>query len=60
MTRPVSLALDSVRTDGERLTASATIDRYAFNLTHGRGMTGRHLHLTIEVTATAERSSHTA
>ncbi|AUS81195.1 YceI family protein [Actinoalloteichus sp. AHMU CJ021] len=54
VTRPVKLDVTSV-TGGEReLTARATttIDRFDFEVTTARGMTGRKLQLTLDVVAT--------
>ncbi|WP_367123328.1 YceI family protein [Streptomyces phytohabitans] len=53
VTGPVVVAVDSFTAEGGRLTAtgSATVDRYAFGITNGKGMTGRHLTLTLEVVA---------
>ncbi|WP_026065733.1 YceI family protein [Actinoalloteichus spitiensis] len=54
VTRPVSLDVIGV-TGGEReFTARATtrIDRFDFEVTTGRGMTGRTLQLTLDVVAT--------
>jgi polyisoprenoid-binding protein YceI len=52
-TRPVVLALGPAITDDRCLTvrAATSIDRYAFGLTRAKGMTGRHLAITLEVTA---------
>jgi polyisoprenoid-binding protein YceI len=54
VTRPVTLAVETVSGEDTVLTARATttIDRYAFGLTAGKGMTGRRLQLTIEIVAT--------
>ncbi|WP_211225513.1 hypothetical protein [Amycolatopsis nigrescens] len=51
--RAVELPGQSVSGDGRTLTARATttIDRYAFGVTAAKGMTGRRLHLTIEIVA---------
>ncbi len=53
VTRPVAVALDTVAHEGKRITASgtATVDRYAFGVTKAKGMTGRHLKITLEVVA---------
>lgn len=53
MTRPTVLALGPVVTDDRclRVQATTSIDRYAFGLTRAKGMTGRHLGITLEVTA---------
>lgn len=52
-TRPVSLAISSARgtDDGAAFEATTTIDRYAFGITSGKGMTGRHLTLTLDIVA---------
>lgn len=52
--RPLSLALLSVTSTDTLLTAdaTATIDRYAFGLTKGRGMAARHLRIAIQIVAT--------
>jgi polyisoprenoid-binding protein YceI len=54
--RPVTLAIDSVKTVGVGFRARATtrIDRYAFGLTAAKGMAARYL--DIELTAAAERA----
>ncbi|GIG91209.1 YceI family protein [Plantactinospora endophytica] len=54
VTRPVALTVDRVWGGTAELTARAdtTIDRYAFGLTTARGMTGRHIRLTLEIVAT--------
>ncbi|WP_204071608.1 YceI family protein [Planotetraspora phitsanulokensis] len=56
VTRPAVLTLTSlVVEDGVlRARAETTVDRYAFGLTREKGMTGRHLHLFLTVTATAD------
>jgi polyisoprenoid-binding protein YceI len=48
-TRPTALVCESVTVDHTGLTARATttIDRYEFGVTHGKGITGRHLALTL-------------
>ncbi|GAT71410.1 yceI like family protein [Planomonospora sphaerica] len=53
MTRPTVLALGPVITDDQclRVRATTSVDRYAFGLTRAKGMTGRHLGITLEVTA---------
>lgn len=53
VTRPVTLDLDSVDEVGGRLTARAQvrIDRRAFGVTKWKGMTGRHLWLTLVIVA---------
>ncbi|MEV1003733.1 YceI family protein [Nonomuraea sp. NPDC050202] len=52
--RPLSLTLLSVTSTDTLLTAdaTATIDRYAFGLTKGRGMAARHLRIAIQIVAT--------
>jgi polyisoprenoid-binding protein YceI len=53
VTAPMTVTVDTVSVDGARITArgSATIDRYAFGITAGKGMTGRHTKITVDVTA---------
>ncbi|BCL25058.1 YceI family protein [Streptomyces tuirus] len=53
VTQPIAVTLDTVAHEGRRLTASGTttIDRYAFGITKAKGMTGRHLKITLEVVA---------
>lgn len=53
VTRPSVLKLGPVVTDGRCLRVRATtgVDRYAFGLTRAKGMTGRHLAITLEVVA---------
>ncbi|WP_255306542.1 YceI family protein [Streptomyces sp. Wb2n-11] len=53
VTRPVAVTLDTVLHEGKRITASGTarVDRYAFGVTKAKGMTGRHLRITLEVVA---------
>ncbi|MFC6015840.1 hypothetical protein ACFP2T_06505 [Plantactinospora solaniradicis] len=53
VSRPVPLTVETVAGGGATLTARArtSIDRYAFGLTNARGMTGRRLHLTLDVVA---------
>lgn len=53
VSRPTVLTLGTVEADGSRLTAraTATVDRYAFGLTNGKGMTGRHIRVTLDVVA---------
>ncbi|MGW7317769.1 YceI family protein [Streptomyces sp. NPDC054865] len=53
MTQPISVALATIVHKGKLITASgtATIDRYAFGITQAKGMTGRHLKITVEVVA---------
>lgn len=50
-TRPVALTVDdsSVRADMFTVHATTRIDRTAFGVTAGRGMTGRYLTLTLEI-----------
>jgi polyisoprenoid-binding protein YceI len=47
------LLCESVTSDDAGLTvrATATVDRYEFGVTHGKGMTGRYLALTLDVRA---------
>ncbi|MFB4273120.1 YceI family protein [Nonomuraea sp. GTA35] len=54
--RPLSLTLLSVTSTDTLLTAdaTATIDRYAFGLTKGRGMAARHLRIAIQIVATRD------
>ncbi|QLE73493.1 YceI family protein [Streptomyces rectiverticillatus] len=51
--RPLVLTLDQVVADGSRLTlqATAVVDRYAFGVTHAKGMTGRRLRIALDVVA---------
>ncbi|MEU4534465.1 YceI family protein [Streptosporangium sp. NPDC023825] len=53
VTRPTVLTLGPVVTDDRCLRVRATtgVDRYAFGLTRAKGMTGRHLGITLEVVA---------
>ncbi|HEX3614791.1 MAG TPA: YceI family protein [Sporichthyaceae bacterium] len=53
---PISVAVvDSVaRDDALTLVATTRIDRYAFGIKASRGMAGRHLDLTLHLTAHAE------
>ncbi|WP_030418025.1 YceI family protein [Streptomyces sp. SCSIO 75703] len=53
VTRPLSVTLGTVVREGGRMTASgtATVDRYAFGITKAKGMTGRHLTITLDVVA---------
>ncbi|MEU4834894.1 YceI family protein [Streptosporangium sp. NPDC023615] len=53
VTRPTVLALGPVTVDDRCLRARATtrIDRYAFGLTRAKGMTGRYLDITLDITA---------
>ncbi|MFD3698027.1 hypothetical protein ACFWUZ_18055 [Streptomyces sp. NPDC058646] len=53
VSRPVFGSLRTVAPDDKRITASGTAmtDRYAFGVTKGKGMTGRHLKITVEVVA---------
>ncbi|GGX84555.1 YceI family protein [Streptomyces hiroshimensis] len=53
VTRPVVLTLDRVVADGPRLAVQATavVDRYAFGVTHAKGMTGRRLRIALDVVA---------
>ncbi|GAA3018891.1 YceI family protein [Streptosporangium longisporum] len=53
VTLPTVLSIGHVTTGDGCLRARATtdIDRYAFGLTRAKGMTGRHLGITIEVVA---------
>ncbi|MFD5744532.1 YceI family protein [Streptomyces massasporeus] len=53
VTRPIAVTLGTVAHEGKRMTASGTttIDRYAFGITKAKGMTGRHLKITLEVVA---------
>lgn len=52
ITRPVTLAIGRSEVSPERFTVRATtrIDRTEFGVTAARGMAGRHLDLTLEVT----------
>ncbi|PXY30349.1 hypothetical protein BAY59_14205 [Prauserella coralliicola] len=52
-TRPLDVRVERLRADGGRirLRASAEVDRYAFGITAMKGMTGRRLTLTLDVTA---------
>ena len=51
VSRPVSLSIARVTTDGRSFTASATVrvDRTEFGVTAMPGLAGRHLDLTVEV-----------
>ncbi|MEH6374632.1 YceI family protein [Streptomyces sp. KLMMK] len=51
--RSVVLTLSQVVADGSRLTlqATAVVDRYAFGVTHAKGMTGRRLRIALDVVA---------
>ncbi|WP_439656021.1 YceI family protein [Lentzea sp. HUAS TT2] len=53
VTQPISLALRQVAGDDQELVARATtrIDRYAFGVTHAKGMTARYLTLTLDIVA---------
>ncbi|MBQ0829876.1 YceI family protein [Streptomyces tagetis] len=53
VTLPLAVTLGAVAQEGRRLTASgtATVDRYAFGITKAKGMTGRHLKITLDVVA---------
>ncbi len=53
VTRTVTLDLDSVDEAGGRLTAQARvrIDRHAFGVSKWKGMTGRHLWMTLGIVA---------
>ncbi|MGK5548240.1 YceI family protein [Streptomyces sp. URMC 127] len=53
VTRPAVLTLTEVSADGPRLSvrASAVVDRYAFGVTHAKGMTGRRLRIALDVVA---------
>ncbi|MEU0135736.1 YceI family protein [Streptomyces sp. NPDC006296] len=53
VTQPLAVTLGTVAHEGKRMTASGTttIDRYAFGITKAKGMTGRHLKITVEVVA---------
>ncbi|MER7780305.1 YceI family protein [Streptomyces sp. NPDC096191] len=53
VTQPVSVTVTSVTREDRRITANgtATLDRYAFGVTKAKGMTGRHLKITLEVVA---------
>jgi polyisoprenoid-binding protein YceI len=53
VTQPISLALHQVAGDDQELVARATtrIDRYAFGVTHAKGMTARYLTLTLDIVA---------
>lgn len=52
-TRPLDVRVEQLRQDGTRLrlTATASVDRYAFGITALRGLAGRRLRLTLDVTA---------
>ena len=51
ISRPVSLSIGQVTTDGQAFTASASVrvDRTEFGVTAMRGLAGRYLDLTVEV-----------
>ncbi|MFH8789912.1 YceI family protein [Streptomyces roseoverticillatus] len=53
VTRPAVLTLREVIADGSRLSVRATtvVDRYAFGVTHAKGMTGRRLRIALDVVA---------
>ncbi|WP_030743804.1 YceI family protein [Streptomyces sp. NRRL F-5135] len=53
VTQSIAVTLGTVAHEGKRMTASGTttIDRYAFGITKAKGMTGRHLKITLEVVA---------
>ncbi|MCQ1581501.1 YceI family protein [Streptomyces parvus] len=53
VTQPIAVTLGTVAHEGKRITARGitTIDRYAFGITKAKGMTGRHLKITLEVVA---------
>ncbi|WP_263172596.1 YceI family protein [Streptomyces sp. SCSIO ZS0520] len=53
VTRPVAVTVGAVAVEGRRLTArgTATVDRYAFDITTAKGMTGRRLTLTLDIVA---------
>ncbi len=53
VTRPMALTLGTVAAEGTRLAVGATavVDRYAFGVTKGKGMTGRRLDIVLEVVA---------
>lgn len=53
ITRPVELDIQEVRTgpDGIKARATTRVDRTDFEITAQKGMTGRYLDLTLEVTA---------
>ncbi|MCF3103975.1 YceI family protein [Streptomyces roseoverticillatus] len=53
VTRPAVLTLEEVIADGSRLSvrATAVVDRYAFGVTHAKGMTGRRLRIALDVVA---------
>ena len=60
VSRPVSLAIGAVTTDGRSFTASATVrvDRTEFGLTAMRGLAGRYLDLTVEVRCSLGGTTH--
>ncbi len=51
--QPVSVVISSARgtDDGAAFEATTAIDRYAFGITKGKGMTGRRLTLTLDIVA---------
>ena len=51
--QPVSVVISSARgtEDGAAFEATTTIDRYAFGITKGKGITGRRLTLTFDIVA---------
>jgi polyisoprenoid-binding protein YceI len=53
VTRPIDLVLRRLHYEGDELAAYATVrvDRYAFDVTKARGMTGRYLTMAVEVVA---------
>jgi polyisoprenoid-binding protein YceI len=60
VSRPVSLSIGQVTTDGQAFTASAKVrvDRTEFGVTAMRGLAGRYLDLTVEVRCILGRTAH--
>lgn len=60
-TQPVSVLISSARgtEDGAAFEAATTIDRYAFGITKGKGMTGRRLTLTFDIVAAQHQPGDT-
>jgi polyisoprenoid-binding protein YceI len=60
VSRPVSLSIGQVTTDGQAFTASASVrvDRAEFGVTAMPGLAGRYLDLTVEVRCTRGGTAH--
>ncbi|WP_316519967.1 YceI family protein [Kitasatospora brasiliensis] len=52
-TGPCAVTVESIAFDGRGFTARgiAMVDRYAFGITKAKGMTGRYLTITVDITA---------